>query len=125
MQAPGLALAARTATTQSTDINAAGYKGIIILLYVTAASGTGGLTIRLRYKDDILTQYFSLSQSSVNVIATGGWVYQHAPGTGTVVTAGLGNAGSAAGVLSDLVRVEIVHADASSYTYQVNIVLVP
>lgn len=125
VQAPGLASAARTATTQSTDISAIGFSGIIVNLIVTAASGTGGLTIRIRYKDAVNTFYYSLSQSSVSVTAAGGWVYQHGPGTGTTVTATLGNAGSAAGYLTDTIRIEIVHADASSYTYSVNYVLVP
>lgn len=125
VQAPGLASAARTATTQSTDISAIGFGGIIVNLIVTAASGTGGLTIRVRYKDSVTTNYYSLSQSSVSVTSVGGWVYQHGPGTGTTVTATLGNAGSAAGYLTDTIRIEIIHADASSYTYSVNYVLVP
>jgi hypothetical protein len=125
VQAPGLASAARTATTQSTDISCIGFGGIIVTLNVTVASGTGGLKVRIRYKDSVTGIYYVLSESTLIVTATGGWVYQHAPGTGTTVTAILGNLGSAAGLLTDTIRIEIIHGDASSYTYSVNYVLVP
>lgn len=125
VQAPGLASAARTATTQSTDISAIGFSGIIVNLIVTAASGTGGLQVRVRYKDAVNGLYYSLSNSTLLVTANGGYVYQHGPGTGTVVSAVLGNHGSAAGYLTDTIRIEIIHSDASSYTYSVNYVLVP
>ncbi len=123
VQAPGLTSAARTATTQSTDISCIGFTGIIVAINVTVASGTGGLKARIRYKDNVLASYPTISESSLSITATGTWVYLHAPGAGTTVSAILGNHGSAAGCLTDTCRIEIVHGDATSYTYSVTYTL--
>lgn len=123
-QSQVLASAARTATTQTSDLNTLGARGIIVVLNITAASGTGGLQIRVRYKDTILTQYV-LASAALTPSTTIGLVnHQYGEGIGSLSNAALSNGGVASGYLTETTRVEIFHVDASSYTYSVNIVIV-
>ena len=119
-----LASATRTTTTITGDINCAGYKGIIVYLNVTAASGTGGLTTRLIGVDPV-TGATGLSVAvSAAATAIGLRVLHFGPGCGAVSNAGLG--GSAAGVmLGTEFQIQVIHGDASNYTYSVCYELIP
>jgi hypothetical protein len=120
----GLASAARTATTQTADITTNGYRGIIVYLSVTAASGTGGLTLRIRGKDPVSTSYASLTQDSTARIVTGLWSMSF--GAGSAAPSGAALTGSSSGFfLPDTIRLEVAHGDASSYTYSLGYCLVP
>mgnify|MGYP006268594393 CR=1 FL=1 len=123
-QAAALTSAARTATTQSADISAIGYKGVIVMLNITVASGTGGLQVRVRYKDTVSSSYILVSASASSFTTVLTVNHQYGEGIGGNSNATLGNGGVGSGYLTDTIRIEIFHADASSYTYNVNYVLV-
>jgi hypothetical protein len=120
----GLASAARTATTMTADITTNGYRGIVVYLGVSAASGTGGLTLRIRGKDPVTGNYFSLTQDSATRTTTGSWTMSM--GAGASAPSGAALTGSVTGFfLPDTIRLEVAHGDASSYTYSVGYCLVP
>ncbi len=119
----GLASAARTATTQTADITTNGYRGLVIFLNVTAASGTGGLTLRVRGKCPVSGAYLALGSVTSAVTAIGITGLQFGGGgAGTTATVAGGAFG---GILPDTIRLEVAHGDASSYTYSVGYCLVP
>jgi hypothetical protein len=122
-QGTALALAARTTATNSADLTNGNHRGVLAFLNVTAASGTGGLTLSVKGKDPVSGSYAALVTATAAVTATGLYVY----GAG----AGWPNGASFEGVtLSRPVppprtfRVEIAVGDASSYTYSVGYALV-
>jgi hypothetical protein len=120
----GLASAARTTTTQTADIDTTGFRAIVIFFNVTAASGTGGLTLRLRGKDPVTGFYASLTQDSAARTTTGLWTMN--VGLGASAPSGASLTGSLTGLpLPDIIRVEVTHGDASSYTYSIGYCLVP
>ena len=69
----GLASAARTATTSSSEISGQGYKGLIVYLAVSAASGTGGLTVRVRGYNPSSASWVVVTSSSAAITAPGAW----------------------------------------------------
>ncbi len=115
-----LVSAARTATTDSTDQNNGYARGVLVHLNVTAASGTGGLTVRVQAKDPVSGAYVSLNAAPAVVTAVGTFAYLLYPGAGA---GGLTQATS--GGLPRTWRVQVTHGDASSYTYSVGAVLLP
>lgn len=119
-----LASAARTTTTQSADIDTTGFRGIVVFFNVTVASGTGGLTLRLRGRDSVTSLYAALTQDSTARTATGFWTMS--VGLGVSAPSGATLTGSLTGLpLPDTIRLEVAHGDASSYTYSVGYCLVP
>lgn len=118
-----LASAARTTTTQSADIDTTGFRGIVVFLNVTAASGTGGLTMRVRGRDPVSTNFVALASVGSAVTAIGITALQFGGG-GAVTSAGV-TGGAMGGLLPDIIRIEVAHGDASSYTYSVGYCLVP
>lgn len=116
-----LASAARTTTTGSptqTNYNA---KGVLVVLDVTAASGTGGLQPTIRGLDPVTAKVCALTIAPTAITATGTYVFEIYPGstgTGGVVTQ------RTSGVLPRTWVVNIQHGDASSYTYSVGYVLI-
>jgi hypothetical protein len=119
-----LASAARTATTQSSDIDTNGYSRIAIFLNVTAASGTGGLNIRIRAKDPVSLGYAPLIISFTAITSVQTVPLLAGPGLGAILAGS--NNGCVAGVaLPETIRLEVTHADASSYTYSLGYCLIP
>lgn len=111
-----LASAARTATTTSADFLTYNARGLVVFLDVTAASGTGGLTVVAQLKDTVSGNYFSLP-GYVFGTATGRGVSFVIPGV--VASTGADVKQSLSYGLSQTMRVQITHGDATSYTYSV------
>jgi len=116
-----LASAARTATTLSANqINYNG-KGVIFTLNITAASGTGGLTIVLHGVDPISGLNYDLNTAAAAITAQGEYAFVFYPGasgtstyikqTNSIVLPRTWNIGVGAG-------------DSSSYTYSVGYQLI-
>ena len=116
---PIYASAARTtAQTGSTMINAENAKGILVHLDVTAASGTGGLTLAVKGIDPVSGNATALLTAGAAVTATGTKSYLLYPGAsgGSVTTA-------VSGALPYKYRVDVAVGDASSNTYSVGYTL--
>lgn len=115
--------AARTATTQTADIDALGASSILVYLNISAASGTGGLSVGVRGKDPVSGNYASLGTSSTYT-TTGIRVFAFGRGVGAYTNMNFVWGGIGVPI-PDTLRIEIAHADASSYTYSVGYCLVP
>ena len=115
-----LASAARTATTASADQVNYSARGVMVCLNVTAASGTGGLQVRLIYDDLISGGGAFVGTPPTAIVATGFYSYIFYPGAGLAAIAGNQQVN---GVLSAPLprnwKASIQHGDASSYTYSV------
>jgi hypothetical protein len=119
-----LSSAARTATTITGDINCAGFKGIIVYLNVTAASGTGGLTARLFGVEPTTSAIATSAAASTAATTVGTRIFHFGPGVGTVNGATVAW-GAAAVCLGSRFQIQVLHGDASSYTYSVTYELIP
>jgi hypothetical protein len=109
-----LSSAARTATTASalqTNHNA---RGALIIMNVTAASGTGGLQCRLLGSDALSGAVFQVAALPTAVTATGVYCYEFYPGIGA---AGGGVVQRTSCVVPRTWQAQVIHGDASSYTY--------
>lgn len=111
-----LAAAARTATTSSPDQTNFNWRGLQVVLNVTAASGTGGLIVTVQGKDPVSGNYYNLNANPAGVTATGTYVYEVYPGVGA---AGGGVTQRISGILPRTFRVTVTAGDGSSYTYSV------
>lgn len=109
--------AARTVSTNSADFPNIECRGIIVILDVTAASGTGGLQVLVQVKDVLTANYQALNATPAAVVATGTKTYIVYPGVGAAagdVTQ------STSQVVGRTYRIRVVAGDASSYTYSVS-----
>jgi hypothetical protein len=106
-----LASAVRSSTTQSSDIDANGFHRLVAFLIVSVA-GTGTLTLRVRGRNPVNGVQFIL-RSAPTVSSTANITYTFGPGAELPT------------VLSDVIRIEISHSDASDWTYSVGYCLVP
>ena len=113
-----LLLATRTAYTQSSTIIADGFKGVHWWIDVTAASGTGGLTMQLITIDPIRNTILGgfIFHTAINsVILASGFIY---PGARENQTNNI--IASLPLIVPPRFRFSIIHADASNYTYSLN-----
>ena len=115
-RAKALDIVARTATVASPQYNLFGRRTAIIFLNVTAASGTGGLTLQLRGYDGFgnVANFFAASAA---VTATGTFVYVVSAAT---LTAAAGVTQVAQMAVPQFVDIQVSHGDSSSYTYSVS-----
>jgi hypothetical protein len=113
--------AARTATFVTPDFTNPGYRGLYVALVVSAASGTGGLTVRFQGKDPASGGYQNLNAAPTAVIATGTTQYVIYPGAAAfaAVTQAVVQA------LPRTWRFSVNAGDGSSYTYSVGGWLLP
>lgn len=118
-----LASAARTTSTTGADITTNGRQSAIAVLNVTVASGTGGLSVRWQLKDPISGNYVNIGTGG-NRTTTGTQVTAYGVGATRVV--GGATVGSLDGIefpLGSVIRAQVVHGDASSYTYSLSVIL--
>lgn len=116
-----LASAARTATTsspQQTNYNA---RGVIVYLNVTAASGTGGLTLQFYDVDPVSGQQYQINAAAAAITAVIGRAYVVYPAASGVA--------SAVGQVTALPLprtwvATVAHGDASNYTYSLGFSLI-
>lgn len=118
-----LASAARSATTLSSNIDARGARAIIVYLNITAASGTGGLTLRLFGVDPVSSTVATSASVSTAATTSGTRIYHFGPGVGAASGATLAWGGAGV-MLGSLFAVQVLHGDASSYTYSVTYELI-
>lgn len=116
-----LALAARTATTDSGDQNYPHYSGVGVLLHVTAAPGApagGGLSLVLQGKNTAgAGNYYNLHTPLPAIQAVGSYKYHFETG-GTTIG---GDVAAAIAIgLPPTWRAEVVHGDEQSYTYELS-----
>lgn len=126
---PLLSSAART-TQQNVAVQTnTGHRGVSIALYVTAASGTGGLTLRIQETTPLGIAggvTCTLLQATAAVTTTGYYVYRIYPGSeGATLVPTIGAQLSYGHCLPPNWRVVIAVGDASSYTYSVEASLLP
>lgn len=114
-----LASAVRTASTASaiqTNYNA---KGVLVVLNVTVASGTGGLQIIIRHKDSVSGVSYGINTTPAAINTTGTYRYLLYPGaTSSNCTQ------NTPAPLPRTWDVLTQHADGSSYTYSVGYALI-
>jgi hypothetical protein len=115
-----LPAATRTATATAADQTNANGRGVILYLDVTAASGSGGLTVQIQGKDPSSGKYKQLNVNPTAVVAAGTTAVALYPGAST--TGGLAQATAQA--LPRTWRVVVSHGDASSYTYSLGYSLI-
>lgn len=115
-----IASAARTATNNSaTQVNF-NHTGVQFFLDVTVASGTGGLQLFLRGRDPASGKMIQLNTPPTAITAVGTYVFEFRPGATAF------NDTTRLSVSIQLPRqfdVQVVHGDATSYTYSVGQVL--
>jgi hypothetical protein len=112
-----LASAARTADPTVTAETDNQHPGVLLILDVSAASGTGGLTVSVRGYDPISDNTFDLLVDQNAILATGTYAFLLALGAarganGLRVSEGF--------VLPRKWDVTVVHGDGSSYTYSLS-----
>jgi len=117
-----LASAARTnsiVSPQQTNYNA---RGVQITLNVTAASGTGGLTVIIRGYDPVASSQYTINALPTSITTTGVYVYEIYPGSSGAAASAI--AQRTAGILPRTWSVTMSAGDASSYTYSIGYVLI-
>jgi hypothetical protein len=70
-----LALAARNATTYSSDIVTAGFNRLFIYMNTTVAGGGTGIRPIVRFKNEVSGQYHTLTEASTFLTGTGWFNY--------------------------------------------------
>ncbi len=117
-----LASAARTETTASGVFKNPGYRGIRVYLSVTAASGTGGLTVIVRAVEPVSGAKVDLNAGGAAVTTAVKRMYEVYP-----------SAAAASGFVQDAISrqlpgefdVVVSHGDATSYTYSLAFEFLP
>lgn len=120
-----LASAARTASTGSANQTNYNARGVHVCLDITAASGTGGLMVRVQGIDLISGNFYSLNGSPTGIIATGTYDYEFYPGSTQGSVAGSNNVnGRYQTALPRIWKAQINVGDSSSYTYSLSYALI-
>jgi hypothetical protein len=111
------ASAARTATTTVTMPLNRRHSGAHLIVNVTAASGTGGLTLHVREKDPISGNKLDLLVDGTPITAIGTYLFIVAPSTAPA-------SGSVRAAVSRHMpqawEIQVVAGDSSSYTYSIS-----
>jgi hypothetical protein len=114
--------AARTATTTSAISKDAGQQCIRVYLSITAASGSGGLTVFIRGYDLASGVAAKMNAGAAAILATGIYVYELMPNDAAAV----GDVKETVGrPLPCAWDVQVTHGDSSSYTYSVGVEVFP
>jgi len=113
-----LPLAARTAAIATPGQSTPGCRGVTVVVNVTAASGTGGLTAQYQVQDPVSGSWKTLWAATAALTAPGLAMYLLYPGAAS--GAGISYTQVVSVPLSFNWRVNIAVGDASSYTYSVS-----
>lgn len=119
-----LASAARTATTASATQTNYNARGIHVMLTVTVASGTGGLQV---YINGLLNAVpYNLTAAPTAITATGSYIYELYPGASAAAVGALSQqvVQRTAASLPRSFQINVVHNNATSYTYQLDYALI-
>lgn len=112
--------AAATTTQVSQDINTMSFKGITVVLDVSAV-GTGSVTVQVQGKDASNSGNYYTLLASGNITANGTTAHSLYPGI-TVASGANANTG-VSGILPMWIRVRVVANNANPATYTVGAVL--
>lgn len=112
-----LASAARTATNQSADQTNYNWRGLHLIINVTAIVDTPSVVFTIQGKDPISANYYTILASAA-IVGTGTTVLKVYPG----ITAAANL--SVSDILPRVWRVDATHADADSATYSIAAVLI-
>lgn len=113
-----LASAARTATEASSVFPNTGFRGLHLVIDVTAAADTPSVVFTIQGQSPLGSDFYTILASAA-ITGTGTTVLRVYPG----LTAAANTVAN--DVLPHLWRVNAVHADADSITYSVNAILIP
>jgi hypothetical protein len=123
--ATALASAARTSQTDSVVIDARHYSGIMVWLYCSASSGTGGISVQVIASDPTTAQGRNIQAFTTSSTSTGSHALLLRNGSmATNNSAFVGGVSTHPG-LPPKFFLRVPHADASSYTYSVQYQLLP
>lgn len=126
LRATALASAARTISTSSADIETLGFRGIGIWINCSVASGTGGLTTYVQTQDPVSGIWTLSYVASAPITTVRTTSILLGPGVSIGSNIGLPTGQSDRGImLPSKIRLYVVHADATSYTYSVGYELIP
>jgi len=109
-----------TTTQQTPDQDNPYWRGFILYLNITAASGTGGLTPHLLMKDPASGNYDDAATLGSAKTAVGIYAYLIYPANGLISDNGAG----VTAILPRTFAIKIVVGDSSSYTYSVSLSMV-
>lgn len=112
---------ARTTAQASSDITNYNHSAVQVILDITVASGTGGLTLRVDAKDPVSGKYVAVLTDGAAITATGTYLFEVGLG---VAVAGSGARAASGRLLPRLFRVGVAVGDASSYTYSIGYTLI-
>lgn len=113
-----LASAARTATNSTADQSNAGFRGLHVVINVTAVTATPSVVFTIQGKDEASGAYYTILASAA-ITGTGTTVLRVYPG----LTAAANTVANDA--LPGAWRVLATHGDADSITYTVGASLIP
>lgn len=118
--------AARTATTSSAEQYNYEYRGLMVWIAVSIASGTGGLRVVLFGRDGPSGNQVQENLAiAAPITTTGTWAFLFHPS----ITVALNHSGSilqaSSVILPKTYIVTVSHVDASSYTYVLTSCLIP
>lgn len=108
-----LASAQRTASENSADQDNLHWRGLVVVIDVTAASLTPSVVFTIKGKSSLGSDYYTILASAA-VTGTGQTVLKIYPGLATAANA------AANDVLPRVWRVEAVHGDTDPITYSVS-----
>lgn len=117
-----LASAARTATTNSAIQTNHNARGAMLFLRISAASGTGGLQVRIIARDVAANRDYQLNANPSAETSVGDFVYELYPGS--TAGAALNVKQRTAAALPRTWWVQVAHLDGSSYTYSLAYALI-
>jgi hypothetical protein len=120
-----LASAARTVTTLSSNVSLRNEKAVLVHLNVSAASGTGGLTLRLVAVDPVTGASSGYATLTGTITTVGHRTLAVGIGAGAATGAAVVSSGGVGLPCPTTWAVQVIHADASSYTYSVCYELIP
>lgn len=115
----------RTSTYRSEALNAQSEHGILVFLNVTAASGTGGLTLRINGQSglpDGIDGNTPLNAALAPITSTGMYSYAMYP-WGVLPARDYAVTQTTTFYLPHPFTIHVQHADASSYTYSLGYTL--
>lgn len=110
----------RTSTFTSSSYSVVDRTRMIVYLNVSAASGTGGLQVRILGVDSVSGNTFPLNAAPTAVTSTGQYAYVIGPGV-TSYGGSVSATAITATAIPSTFQIQIVHGDSSSYTYSVSL----
>lgn len=119
-----LASALRNSTVLSPNMVNHNARGILLVLQVTAASGTGGLQVQFGHNDPVTGLAGNLNEPPPIITGIGTYFYELYPGASGGTGAGSYVQQRTSGSLPRSWYVAVVHGDASDYTYSVGYSLI-